>query len=65
VEALRGALDAWLAHGQVPAADELRTMVARLPALGVGARASFHGDEQPLPDYVALVDAHNARRRSV
>jgi hypothetical protein len=65
VEALRGALDAWLAQGQVPAADELRTMMARLPPLGARARASFHGDEQPLPDYLALVDAHNARRRPV
>ena len=28
-----------------------------------GARAGWHDDEQPLPDYVALVRRHNARRR--
>jgi hypothetical protein len=63
VDAIVAALDAWLAGGQVPAADELRAMVARLPALAEAARAGWTDHEQPLPDYVALVDRHNPRRR--
>ena len=65
VDALGAALETWLAHGQVPAADELRTMTARLPPMAEGARAAWQAAEQPLPDYVELVDAHNARRRRV
>jgi hypothetical protein len=63
VDAIAGALDGWLAQGQVPAADELRTMTARLQAMAEGARATWQDAEQPLPDYVELVEAHNARRR--
>ncbi|HEY8041400.1 MAG TPA: hypothetical protein VIF15_16455 [Polyangiaceae bacterium] len=62
-EALGAALDAWLTQGQVPASDELRAMVARLPAMAEGARASWHEREQPMPDYEALVEGHNLRRR--
>jgi hypothetical protein len=63
VDAITAALDTWLAGGQVPAADELRTMVARLPAMADGARAGWKEQEQPLPDYVTLVERHNPRRR--
>jgi hypothetical protein len=63
VDPIGGALDQWLASGQVPATAELRTMTARLPTLAEGARASWKQEEQPLPDYVELVGAHNARRR--
>ena len=63
VDAIVAALDTWLAGGQVPAADELRMMAARLPALADGARAGWRDGEQPLPDYVALVERHNPRRR--
>jgi hypothetical protein len=63
IDAIALALDAWLAGGRVPAAEELRTMVARLPAMAEGARAGWRDQEQPLPDYVGLVERHNPRRR--
>ena len=43
--------------------DELKTMVARLPAMAEGARAGWRDEEAELPDYMALVRRHNARRR--
>jgi hypothetical protein len=63
VDALAAALDGWASLGQVPAFEELKTMVARLPAMAAGARASWRPQEQPLPDYLALVDLHNPRHR--
>jgi hypothetical protein len=67
VEAIAASLDAWRAQGHVPAGDELAAMVARLPAIAEGARAAAATrppqEERSLPDYVHLVDAHNARRR--
>ncbi len=63
VDSLGTTLDTWLAHGQVPAADELRTMTARVLPMVEGARAAWESAGQPIPDYIALVDAHNARRR--
>ena len=66
IEALGASLDAWLAQGRVPASGELRTMVARLPALAEMARDAAAGRQdarRQMPDYVELVDAHNARRR--
>jgi hypothetical protein len=56
------ALGAWLSQG-LPASEELRTMVDRLPAMAARARAGRRDEEQPLPDYVALVRAHNPRAR--
>jgi hypothetical protein len=63
VEAVGEELEGWLALGQVPAVTELKTLVARLPAMAEGARAGWQEREQPLPDYMALVEAHNRRRR--
>lgn len=66
IEALGASLDAWLTQGHVPASDELRTMVERLPAIAQMARDAAAGredDRRPLPDYVRLVDVHNARQR--
>jgi hypothetical protein len=66
IEALGASLDAWLTQGHVPASDELRTMVERLPAIAQMARDAAAGredDPRQLPDYVRLVDAHNARQR--
>jgi hypothetical protein len=62
VDAIAAELEGWVALGQVPAIDELKTMVARLPAMAEGARAGWRDEEQPLPDYMALVRRHNARR---
>ena len=66
IEALGASLDTWLAQGHVPASDELRTMLERLPAIAKMARDAAEGreDNRPvLPDYLRLVDVHNARRR--
>jgi hypothetical protein len=62
VDSLGAALEQWLAAGPVPAAEELKAMVARLPAMGQGAKAGFHEREQGLPDYIRLVQVHNPRR---
>jgi hypothetical protein len=63
IASVQTALEAWLAQGHVPAVEELRVMAARLPAMIAGARAGWTDREQPVPDYVALVDSHNPRRR--
>ena len=66
VDAIAASLEAWLTQGNVPASVELRTMVARLPAIAEQARAASSGrldERRGVPDYVSLVDAHNARRR--
>jgi hypothetical protein len=63
IEALATALDDWFARGHVPADEELRTMAARLPAMGASARPkTLTADETP--DYVQLVEAHNPRKRA-
>jgi hypothetical protein len=66
IAAVSTALDGWLALGHVPAADELRVLTTRLPAMAESALAAgsaLRQNAQPLkvPDYVALVDAHNPR----
>jgi hypothetical protein len=60
-EPIGDALEAWVAQGREPASGELRAMAARLPALAEMARAGRRPTVQALPDYVALVDAHNPR----
>jgi hypothetical protein len=60
---IAAALDGWLAQGNVPAAEELRTMTARLPAMAEAATTTWHAGEGTLPEYVELVEGHNARRR--
>jgi hypothetical protein len=47
----------------VPAADELRTMAARLPPLAKAAADAWVDGAPAAPDYVDLVDSHNPRRR--
>jgi hypothetical protein len=66
VDAIGSSLEAWHAQGPVPAAGELAAMVARLPAIADAARSLTRRASAPPrtpPDYVELVDAHNARRR--
>lgn len=53
----------WTERERVPATEELKAMVARLPALAEGARASWRGDEPIAIDYAQLVGRHNPRRR--
>jgi hypothetical protein len=62
VDAIAASFDAWLAQGPVPAADPLATMVKRLPAMAEVARSAPKNAAKAPPDYVHLVDAHNARR---
>jgi hypothetical protein len=61
IESLEAGLRAWLAQGQLPASDELSTMMARLPAMAARAHTLTLSAAQPLPDYVSLVRAHNPR----
>ena len=42
---------------------ELRRLVERLPQAAVSAKECFRGEDQRLPDYLALVESHNPRRR--
>ena len=64
VAELATALDAWLSEATLPAKDELRAMVDRLPAYAEQARARYiPHDEAPMPDYLALVNKHNPRRK--
>ena len=63
IAAVRGALDEWFAQGHVPAAEELRLMMTRLPAMAESAKAGWRAVSQTLPDYVALVQVHNPRHR--
>jgi hypothetical protein len=62
LESVAEALDGWLGAGPVPASEELVAMMARLPEMALGAKASFEAREQGLPDYVKLVQVHNPRR---
>jgi hypothetical protein len=64
VEELRVALGAWEKDGTVPAKEELRTMVDRLPEHAALARERhIPPAEAPPPDYIALVEKHNPRRK--
>jgi hypothetical protein len=67
IAAVSAALDGWLALGNVPAAEELRVLTSRLPGMAETALAAAQAlrqedDASIVPDYVALVDAHNPRR---
>jgi hypothetical protein len=64
IAAVRAALEAWFAQGHVPAAEELRVMTTRLPAMAESAQAGWSLQAQPLPDYLQLVSAHNPRQRT-
>ena len=58
------ALDAWAKEGTLPAKDELRAMVDRLPAYAEQAKLCWTPPEEaPMPDYLALVNKHNPRRK--
>jgi hypothetical protein len=61
IEDLEAALRDWLGKGPLPASDELSVMVGRLPAMAARARAGVLPATCPLPDYLALVRAHNPR----
>lgn len=61
---LTAALESWQRDPTVPAKDELRAMVERLPAFAARAheRAATESTTFEMPDYLALVSKHNRRR---
>jgi hypothetical protein len=64
IDDLASALAVWEAERHVPAGEELRLMVERLPAYAEQARERKRTlDEQPMPDYLALVEKHNPRHK--
>jgi hypothetical protein len=63
IDELAAAFEAWVGREKVPAADDLRVMVVRLPALAAGAASSWRGDEPSSIDYLEVVERHNRRRR--
>lgn len=65
VGALADALEAIVPAEKLPGMDDLRVMVAKLPAHAEVARrmrAALPLEEAPLPDYLKLVSNHNRRR---
>jgi hypothetical protein len=61
---LAAALEAWEGDSAVPAKDELRSMIDRLPPYAEQAAKRFVPiAEAPMPDYLALVNKHNPRRK--
>jgi hypothetical protein len=63
VEALQEALEDWSHHERVPGLPELRRMMQVLPSYARLAAETWDPSPPPLPDYLALVDQHNPRRR--
>lgn len=65
VAELAAALDAWETEGAaIPGQDELRAMVERLPPYAEQAGKRYvPPSESPMPDYLALVNQHNPRRK--
>jgi hypothetical protein len=62
---LATALDAWVQSATVPGKDELRMMVERLPAYAEQASKRYVApSDAPMPDYLALVNKHNPRRKN-
>ena len=64
VSELAAALDAGEKDATSPVKDELRAMVERLPAYAEQAAKRFvPPGEGPMPDYLALVNKHNPRKK--
>ena len=65
VAELAAALDTWVQESTIPAKDELRAMVDRLPAYAEQAAKRFSPPEEAaMPDYLTLVNKHNPRRKN-
>ena len=64
VSELAAALETWEADGPIPGKEELRAMVERLPAYAEQAAKRYvPPTEGPMPDYLALVNKHNPRKK--
>jgi len=48
---------------QLPGMSEIARMLDRMPSLAQMAKSAWVGDDQRLPDYLSLVEAHNPRHR--
>ena len=62
-EALVEALEDWSHHDAVPGLPELRRMADILPEHARRAHETYDSARVPLPDYLALVEKHNPRKR--
>jgi hypothetical protein len=61
---LAEALEAWEKDATIPGKEELRAMVERLPAYAEQAATRYvPPGEGPMPDYLALVNKHNPRKK--
>ena len=61
---LAAALESWEKDGAIPGKEELRAMVERLPAYAEQAAKRYVPvTEAPMPDYLALVNKHNPRKK--
>lgn len=64
VSELAAALEVWEKDGPIPGKEELRAMVERLPAYAEQAAKRYVPKEDaPMPDYLALVNKHNPRKK--
>ena len=64
IDELAAAFPAWEAEAGGPARSEIRAMLERLGAYAADARARWiEPREQPMPDYLTLVAAHNPRHK--
>jgi hypothetical protein len=64
IEEIAAALPAWDAEASSAARGEVRAMVERLPKYADEARARFvEPQDEPVPDYLALVGRHNPRHK--
>ncbi len=64
VSELAAALETWEEDGPIPGKEELRAMVERIPAYAEQAAKRYvPPTEAPMPDYLALVNKHNPRKK--
>jgi hypothetical protein len=61
--ALAEALEDWSHHDAVPGLTELRQMATVLPAHAALAQSTYSATRPATPDYFALLEKHNPRRR--
>lgn len=62
-EAITEALEDWSHHDAVPGLTELRRMSEMLPEHSKLAQETYGTDERTTPDYLALVEKHNPRKK--
>ena len=64
VSELAAALETWEEDGPIPGKEELRAMVERIPAYSEQAAKRYvPPTDAPMPDYLALVNKHNPRKK--